>query len=249
MHSIKITVLLGILALTLSGCTSLKSDYNLLQTENIEKAKQVKVSDRSIEYRILPQDRLKIVLYKDPEQGGVGEDINGAGILVNTSGFIMLPLIGQIKVAGMTQTEAAKRITNEYKQYLNTPSVYLEVMNKRLFVLGEVRSQGVIKIDKEKMTLFEAIAQAGGLTDSAIRDNILIVTNTSSGGVIMRSVDLTNFDKIDFTNLMLRPNDIVYVQPDNLKKFRLAADSYIAPFETIVKAAQPFVTIKYLLDR
>lgn len=247
MKSVKLAVLLGTLVLLLTGCTS-NSNYKLLQTNNPEKAKNVKVSNRSIEYRILPQDRLEIVLYKNPEQGGTGENINTNGILVNASGNISLPLIGRIKVGGLTQTEAAKRITQEYKQYLNTPSVYLEVMNKRLFVLGEVKSPGVIKIDKEKMTLFEAIAHAGDFTDSAVKDNIIIVSNTQSGGLIMRSVDLTKFDKLDFTNLMLRPNDIVYVQPDDWKAFKVAADNYFTPLETIVRAAQPFVTLRYLFN-
>lgn len=251
MFKIKLMLGAGVVFL-LSGCAS-NSEYKLLQTDKyIAQQSQNVVSGRSLEYSILPQDRLEIALYKDPAQDSVGQvnelgqSMKQKGILVNVAGYISLPLIGKIKVAGLTQTQAADRITHQYKKYLNTPSVYVEVLNKRIFVLGEVKSPGVIKIDKEKMTLFEAIAFAGDLTDSAVRNNIIILSNSPKNGMQMRSVDLTNFDSMKYASLMLRPNDIVYVQPDNWKEFRVASDNLTSPFETVTKIAAPFVTIKYL---
>lgn len=249
MFKIKIMVMLWIGAgLLLGGCAG--QEYKLVQTK--KSVIEQNVSDRSIEYRILPQDRLEIALYKDPAQDSVvainelGQSMNKQGILVNAAGYISLPLIGKIKVAGLTQTQAADRITEQYKKYLNTPSVYLEVMNKRLFVLGEVKNPGVVKLDKEKMTLFEALAFAGDLTDDAVRNEIIILSNGHTKGMQMRKVDLTNFDTMKYTSLMLRPNDIVYVQPDNWKEFKVASDNFTSPFETIAKVAAPFVTLKYL---
>ncbi|QOR62635.1 polysaccharide biosynthesis/export family protein [Sulfurovum sp. ST-21] len=237
-----------LLAFLLAGCGS-DSDYRLLQTEHA--VENHKVTDRSIEYRILPQDRLAVVLYKDPNQenmvsaGELGQRMTSKGILVDTAGNITLPLIGKVKVAGLSQTQAADRITKRYKKYLNTPSVYLEVLNKRILVLGEVRKPGVIELDKEKMTLFEALAHAGDLTDSAVRDNVIILSNDTHG-MHIRRVDLTHFDTMTYASLMLRPNDIVYVQPNNWKEFKIASDNFTAPFETISKVASPFVTLKYL---
>jgi polysaccharide export outer membrane protein len=121
-------------------------------------------------------------------------------------------------------------------------------MNKRIYVLGEVNKPGVVKLDREKMTLFEAIAFSGDLTDSAVRDNVIIVSNKPGKGLTMRSVDLTNFKKMRYASLMLRPNDIVYVQPDGWKEFRVKSNNFTAPFETITKIAAPFVTLKYLND-
>ena len=244
---------IGILFL-LNGCSGNK-DYKLLQTQ-AQDTQTVKVTDRSIEYRILPQDRLEISLYKDPAQSGsefsssdeLGQSMNDKGILVNTAGTVSLPLIGKVKVAGLTQSQAANRITQQYKKYLNTPTVYVEVLNKRLFVLGEVNKPGVVQIDKEKMTLFEALAFAGDLTDSAVRTEIMILSNSPSKGMQMRKVDLTNFDTMRYATLMLRPNDIVYVKPNDWKAFRVASDDYTSPFVTITKIAAPFVTLKYLAD-
>ena len=236
------------LAFLLAGCGS-DSDYKLLQTEHA--VKNSKITDRSIEYRILPQDRLQIVLYKDPSataessSSELGQSMNKKGVLVNAAGYVTLPLIGKVHVAGLTQTQAADTITKRYKKYLNTPSVYLEVLNKRILVLGEVNKPGVIELDKEKMTLFEALAHAGDLTDSAVRNNVIILSNDTHG-MHIRRVDLTHFDAMTYASLMLRPNDIVYVQPNNWKEFKVASDNFTAPFEMISKIASPFVTLKYL---
>ena len=238
----------ALIAFALVGCSS-DGDYKLLQTEHIVENKNI--SDRSIEYRILPQDRLEVMLYKDPNQESIsslselGQRLSTRGVLVDTAGNIRLPLLGKVKVAGLSQTQAADKLTSLYKRYLNTPSVYLEVLNKRIFILGEVNKPGPVPLDKEKMTLFEALANAGDLKDSAVRNNIIILSNTKHG-MQMRKVDLTRFDTMNYAKLMLRPNDIVYVQPDDWKEFRVVSDNFTAPFETITKIASPFVTLKYL---
>lgn len=252
---LKIRLLLWIGAgFLLAGC-AINSDYELLRAHSKDMQTEA-VTDRSIEYHILSQDRLEIALYKDPAQssesggsgGELGQSMNSKGVLVNAAGYISLPLIGKVKVAGLSQSQAAERITKKYKKYLNTPTVYVEVMNKRVFVLGEVNKPGVVAIDKEKMTLFEALAHAGDLTDSAVRDEIVILSNSPTKGMQIRTVDLTRFYKMKYASLMLRPNDIVYVKPNKWKSFRVASDDFTAPLETITKVASPFVTLKYLFN-
>ncbi|BAF72687.1 polysaccharide biosynthesis/export family protein [Sulfurovum sp. NBC37-1] len=233
------------------GCTG-RSQYQLLQTEKAVEKKRV--SAASIEYKILPQDRLRILLYKDPGQISAEvmqkftENINPEGVLVNATGYVKLPLIGKVKVVGLTQTQAANRIEALYRKELTDPSVYVEIMNKRVYVLGEVNKQGVVKLDKEKMTLFEAIAFSGGLTDDAVRNSVVIVSHDAQKGMSIRKVDLTNYDTMNYASLMLRPNDIVYVQPDEWKKFKVASDNYTSPFKTLTAIAAPFVTLKYLSE-
>jgi polysaccharide export outer membrane protein len=239
-----------IIALLMGGCSG---DYQLLRTDKDLTKEMIQVSARSIEYKILPKDRLLIILYKDPSQlsesqtGLAGDSMNNKGILVNADGYISMPLIGKVKVAGLTQTEAAEKITNMYKKYLNTPSVYLEVLNKRILVLGEVKNPGVIEIDKEKMTLFEALAHAGDFTNSAVRDQVVIVSNTKKG-MQMRIVDLTNFDRMDYASLMLRPNDIVYVKPNSWKQFKVASSDMTSVLDPILKIAGAYAAFAYLAD-
>lgn len=251
----KIKVLLFmVISLLFTGCIK-NENYALLQTKK-ENTQTVKVTDRSIEYRILPQDRLEIALYKDPAQssefgaattsGDLGQSMKKNGVLVDARGYISLPLIGKVKISGLTQTQAADRLTTAYKKYLNTPTVYVEVLNKRIFVLGEVKKPGVVNLDKEKMTLFEALAHAGDLTDSAVRTEIIIVSNNARKGMQMRKINLTDFDTMNYASLMLRPNDIVYVKPSNWKQFKVTTGELATPFAFIAAIAAPFVTLKYL---
>jgi len=256
-----IKMLLGIITtLLLVGCSS---GYQLFQEQNAttdvarghEKKPDQSIAHGSIEYIILPQDRLEVILYKDPNQEStlvaqseLGQSVNKKGILVNTKGFITLPLIGKVKVAGLTQTQASDKIIRQYKKFINTPSIYLEVLNKRLYVLGEVNKPGVIELDKEKMTLIEAIALAGDLTDAAVRNKIAVLTSGEKGTMRIRYIDLTNFNTLKFNQLVLRPNDIVYVRPNNWKAYKVGSDDFTSVFQTIRNIVAPFLDIKNLRE-
>jgi len=238
--------------LLFSGCGG-KSSYVLLQSDTPVKAEK-NLAEEAHEYIILPQDRLKISLYRNPELTGesstgspqLGQDMQQDGVLVDAQGYISLPLIGKVHVAGMSQSDMADFITQKYKRYLRIPTVYVEVLNKRVYVIGEVNHPGPVKLDREKLTILEALAFAGDLTDFAVRDNIIILSKNSQNKLYMRKVDLTDFDALMTQNMVLKPNDIVYVQPNGWKEFKVDSDNFTTPFETITKIASPFVTLKYL---
>jgi polysaccharide export outer membrane protein len=235
----------------LTGCTH-KSDYVLLQTDQNTTHQKLALK-QSYEYIIMPQDRLLVTLYRNPElanddytNNSLAQSMQKNGILVNAKGYVTLPLVNKIKVAGLTQEEAAKKITDRYKKFLKIPTVYVEVLNKRVYVVGEVNKPGPVKLDREKTTVLEAIAEAGDLTDSAVRDNIIVLSRNAQHRLYMRSVDLTHFDPQDFSNMILKPNDIVYVQPDGWKEFKVNSSNFTKPFKTITDLVSPFVTLKYL---
>ena len=236
----------------LTGCVD-KSDYVLLQSDENLSGQEVTLK-QSYEYIIMPQDRLLIALYRNPEltsesssgSNELGQKMQEGGVLVDAKGYVFLPLINRIKLEGLTQEEAARRITAKYKAFLKIPTVYVEVLNKRVYVVGEVNHPGPVKVDREKLTVLEAIAEAGDLTDSAVRDNIVILSRNNQNKLYMRKVDLTHFDHVSLSNMMLRPNDVVYVQPDGWKEFKVSSDNFTSPFNTITQIAAPFVTLKYL---
>ena len=220
-----------------------RSDYELMQNNKYVSSEK-KISMHSIEYKIMPHDRLSVVIYQYPEL--TPTDMNGKGILINSDGYISLPLIHRVKVAGYTQSQAARVIEGRYKKYLTDPSLNIEVMNKRVYVLGEVKTPGVVQLDNEMGTVMQVIAHAGGFTDSARRDNVFVVSSDNHNNLKMRKIDLTSFSSLQKTNIMIKPNDVLYVQPSKWKSFKIAADDFTSPFETITKLAAPFVTLKYL---
>ncbi|MEA3490837.1 MAG: polysaccharide biosynthesis/export family protein [Campylobacterota bacterium] len=243
----KIIKIVGVLILLLvvSGCNSGRSDYELLKSKKQVKSEK-KMSMQSIEYKIMPHDRLSVVIYQYPEL--TPTSMNEKGILIDNEGYISLPLIHKVKIAGYTQSAAARMIEGRYKKYLTDPSLNIEVMNKRVYVLGEVKKPGVVQLDNEVGTVMQVIAHAGGLTNSARRDSLYIVSSDGKNNMTMRRVNLTSFSSIQRTNIVIKPNDVLYVQPNKWKSFKVASDDFTSPFVTITKIAAPFVTLKYLSD-
>ena len=231
--------------MTFTACNQGRSDYELLQSQDIVKSEEKKKLEK-IEYKIVTQDRLSIVIYQYPEI--TPTKMNEKGILVDSQGYISLPLIHRVKVAGYTQCDAARMIEKKYKKYLTEPALNIEVMNKRAYILGEVKKAGIIRLENETMSVIQAVASAGGLTDSAQRDRVFIITHDGNNNMSMRRIDLTSFTVLQSSNLLIKPNDIIYVQPNKWKSFRVASDDFTSPFETIARIAAPFVTLKYLSE-
>jgi len=244
----KTTITLLTLAL-LTGCTP--KNYKLLQDSVDNNGNKVTINYPSsttlpakIDYRILNHDRLSINIYQHPDL--IPPTLATNGILVDSNGYVSLPLIHRVKVSGLTQTQAAKLLERRYAKYLKNPALNLEVLNKRVYVLGEVKKAGPINVDKEYMTILEAIAFAGGLTDNAMRNNIIIVSRDINGRMKLRKLDLTNFDRLKASNIVIKPNDVIYVQPNGSKEFQIAANNITAPLKFITDIVSPFAAVKSL---
>ena len=138
--------------------------------------------------------------------------------------------------------EVGERIV---KDYGINPYVTVEIMNQRLFILGEVRQPGVVPVTNGTMNLIEAIARSGDLTDFAERRGILILRGDLRDPEV-RMIDLTHMSTIKLSSLYLKPNDIVYVQPRASKGRKIAYDEISPPFQLVSSILQPFVNITYL---
>ena len=214
------------------------SKYTLLETNSTVVSEPPR--NYYYEYKIQPHDRLLITSYKFPEV--TPNSMNEKGILVDSAGYINLPLIKRVHVAGLTQNQAARLLERKYSKYLRNPSFNVEVLNKRIYVLGEVRKPGVVPLDREQMSILEAIAYAGGLSDNAVRDNIIVISKDPyTHKMHMRKIDLTNFDALQRSNIILKPDDIVYVQPNTWKKFKVTSQNFSALLGAVNAVATPYL--------
>lgn len=146
------------------------------------------------------------------------------GYLVDTKGNIQLPLVGDVKVSGLTSAGARDTIISKLVKYLINPSVKLNIRNFRITVMGEVLHPGVFTVPNEKVTLPEALALAGDLTVFSKRENIMVIRE-QDGKKEFGIVDLTNRELFNSPFYNLHCNDIVYVEPTKQKKF-LAQNYY-----------------------
>jgi polysaccharide export outer membrane protein len=132
--------------------------------------------------------------------------------LVDASGSIELPLLGNIKLAGLTTTEAREMIKDRLKTYLKEPTVNVRVMNYKISVMGEVAKPSVYVIPNEKITLPEALSLAGDITIFGKRDNILIIRDVDNKKEFGR-VNLNSREIYSSPYYYLHNNDVVYVEP------------------------------------
>jgi polysaccharide export outer membrane protein len=224
------------------GCSSktlLQESHTVEKQEDRNKQqKNTHYHNVRFEYVIAPHDRVQITIYNHPELSTNSETgINSAeGILVDSSGNVHLSLIGAVRIGGLTQPQASRKIQSLYGKYLKRPSAHLEVLNKKAYVIGEVKTPGVVKLPNEQTTLLEAIASVRGFSNYANKEKIVIMRK-SGRGTKVEVVDLTDVHSLSYATMMIRPNDIVYVTSTKMKDvvitamplFRLASDALL-PF-------------------
>jgi polysaccharide biosynthesis/export protein len=157
------------------------------------------------EYRLVPGDKVRIEVYKDAQLS--------QSVQIRPDGKITLPLIGDVAAVNQTPGELRQAITTSLKEYMTNPSVtviVVETVVPTAYVMGEVRTPGSVALQGE-MSVLQALALSGGVTEFAKLGNIRVLRKTSTGleTIPFRYKDALKGDaKAMFT---LRPGDTVIV--------------------------------------
>lgn len=134
--------------------------------------------------------------------------------LVDSNGNIDFPVLGTIKVAGLTRIQATELIKKMVAVYVKNPIVNIRNVNFKVTVLGEVNRPGTFTITNERLTILEALGLAGDMTIQGERKNVL-VTREVNGKTTTTRLDLTSSSVFDSPVYYLSQNDVIYVQPNN----------------------------------
>ena len=140
--------------------------------------------------------------------------------LVDNNGVIEFPVLGTLKVGGLTKSECEKLIHDKILPYLNAkenPVVTVRMANYKISVLGEVNRPGMFTVSNEKINIFEALAQAGDLTIYGVRDNVKLIRENAKGRKEIHTVVLNDANLINSPYYYLQQNDIIYVEPNKVK--------------------------------
>lgn len=138
------------------------------------------------------------------------------GYMVDKEGYIELPLVGKIKVGGMTTDAARDAIKKKATIYYKDPVVNVRWANFYISVLGEVNRPSQYIIPNEKINLLEAIAMAGDLTIFGKRDNVMLIREENGEKKAIR-FDLRSTDIFQNPYFYLRQGDVIYVQANKTK--------------------------------
>lgn len=228
----KVVCMLTLSTLLVSGCTSYQKSLYLQNEQVLNESLEGQLYD----FRIMPKDELTIVVSTtDPEASApfyrkIGQSKDGGSssinsqnadllsYLVDNQGNIDFPVLGMVKVMGLTNRECEALIREKLQPYLKeVPNVTVRTSNYKFSVLGEVGKPGTYTTDAEKVTIFEALAQAGDMTLFSVRDDVQLLREDSTGIRRVYHLDLTQADVALSPYFYLQQNDVLYVKPTKAK--------------------------------
>lgn len=139
------------------------------------------------------------------------------GFLVDIKGDIGYPKLGLLHVEGLTRNELKNLLAKELSPYLKEAVITVNFANQKVTVMGEVTNPQVLSLTAENLTLLQALALCGGINKTARRDNVLVIRENGTDKEFKR-VNLNNSSVFYSPFYYLRPDDIVYVEPDISRK-------------------------------
>ena len=140
--------------------------------------------------------------------------------LVDNDGKINFPIVGELKVGGLTKSEAETMIQHKIQPYIaesEKPIVTVRMTGYQISVIGEVNRPGTFTVSREKITVLEALAQAGDLTIYGQRKNVQLIREDASGQKSIHILDLTDANLINSPYYYMQQNDVINVTPNKVK--------------------------------
>lgn len=216
----------------LTSCQSYKKVPYLQDSGKFE---QMSRSGELYDAKIMPKDLLTVVVSCTNPELAVPFNLtvatqNSAAItstssqavlqqyLVDNEGKINFPVLGELKVGGLTKKEAEQMVVEKLKPYMKeTPIVTVRMVNYKISVIGEVARPGTFTISNEKVNLLEALAMAGDMTVYGLRDNVKLIREDAAGKQEIITLDMNKAETILSPYYWLQQNDIVYVIPNKAK--------------------------------
>lgn len=167
--------------------------------------------------------------------------------IVDKNGEINFPVLGQLKVAGMTTLELRKYLEEEIGKDVENPYVHVQMISYRVNVLGEVGSPGVRHLSRESCTLLEVLAMSGDLTQYGMRNGIILIREEENGDRTYHRLNLNDAEIFSSPYFYVKQNDVIYVAPNEIKrensKYNTNNAYKLSVFSTIVSACSVVVSL------
>jgi polysaccharide export outer membrane protein len=259
-------VLIIIASVAFTSCQSYKTIPYLQGLDSLDLAK---VQAQPHDARVMPQDLVSIVVScSNPElaapfnlsvQTAVSVAQQNQTLttqpvlqqyLVDSNGNIDFPVLGQLKIGGMTRTEVQDLVKSKLKPYIKEdPIVTVRLANFRVSVIGEVTDPGTYNINNEKVNIFEALALAKDMTVYGRRDNVHVIREDAKGHKEVATLNLSNANILKSPYYYLQQNDIVYVTPNKAKATTADITSSTTIWFSIVGSLMSLASIMIALFR
>lgn len=220
------------------------------KTRNLfENAKEGDILDlivvkKDYEQIIVPDNKVSISIWNH-ENMSVGSAFSiynsnkesGKWLLVDAAGRVKLPELGEVQLAGLTSSQAADTLTTLYKDILQDPVVIVKVLNRRVSVLGEVKSPGTFVLEEERNSVTQLISIAGGFDDYANLEKIQLLRDST-----LYTINLTVHSEQLLHSIVIKADDIINV-PSRKGKMLDKRAATLIPFATAASAIVLVITL------
>ncbi len=233
MKKISYFFLAAVAVLAVTSCSTPKNVAYIQNSDSIDYAK----SEFLYDARIMPKDILTITVNTvNPEASepfnllihntlNASRSIATTGgslqtYLVDNNGCIDFPVVGTLQVGGLTKSMCEKLIHDKIQRYMNAeenPIVTVRMSNYKISVIGEVNRPGMFNVGNEKINIFEALAQAGDLSIYGVRDRVKLIRENAKGRKEIHTINLNDANIVNSPYYYLQQNDVVYVEPNQVK--------------------------------
>lgn len=257
LFSQKVTNAVVLLMILLTTSCASRKDIVYFQDEALSSALENQNANFALRYK--PDDLLTIIVSaQDPlvaqpfnlqAASTTNSVIDAQGslkmqtYLIDSEGNIEFPVLGTLKMAGLTRSEANSFLKQKLRDYIVNPIVNIRLANFTVTVLGEVRNPGTYTIQDEKISVSQALGLAGDLTIYGKRNNVLLIREVD-GEKKYSKIDLTSVNSLNAANYYLTQNDVLYIEQNNAK---IRSASYNQNNGVIISAVGTLATIIAIL--
>ncbi len=149
--------------------------------------------------------------------GGGGTTAQNNGYLIDANGFIDYPIVGKLKVSGLTLRQVKELLAERLKDYVKEPVVEARIINYKVTLIGEVGHPGTVVAPNQKISIIDALAAAGDIPITGRKDNVTVIRETE-GKREFAKLNLNSKNVFNSPYYYLKQNDIVYVEPARFRR-------------------------------
>lgn len=252
-----------LLSLALFSCKSTKS--SLTYFEDIVDTDSTSVPVGNYAIKIAPDDQLLITVASSNPEAVMLYNAATPNLLVKSStptlptyyvdaeGNILFPELGTLHVAGLTTMQLAEDIKTRIEKFVKDPRVDVQLINFRVSVTGEVNQPGTFEVSGERFSIFDALAASGDLTPYGDRQQVILIRE-NNGQRETHKLNLNSSEILSSPYFYLRQNDVVHVQPNDIRKdtakfnqnnsYRLQVVSTVTSAASIIASLIIALTVK-----
>jgi len=234
-----------IIVLTAMVCASCTINKNIMFKTDHDYEYDTPSDSTDTHLELSPNDRILFRLFSNEGArlieltAGIAGDQRGNAILpaftytVQPDGMVELPEVGLVNIAGMTIQEAQDELELLYSQFYKRPYALLEIVNNRAIVFtGSGGQASVIQLTNQNITVIEALALAGGITNRGNASQVKLIRRFDDRPYEVYLMDLSTIEGIRYANMVVQANDVIYVEPVPEVASEVLKD--ISPFVSIV---------------